>query len=97
MLLQGAGSAVQLVQLYGYWYGLSRATGMFERVPRVPSDLCQQLGKALQVLSAINEGMQAERSVQPFSIVQLSIVWSISSIVAYRVSISGRWEADDNL
>lgn len=58
-MLQGAASAVQLAQLYGYWYSHNVATGMFEKVPRMPSDLPQQLGKALRSLSAIDEGMQA--------------------------------------
>lgn len=80
MLLQGAASAVQLVQLYGFWYVHSRATGMFERVPRMPSDLCQQLEKALHTLSAIDEGMQGIRIQQRF-IVELCTVGSSSSIV----------------
>lgn len=79
MLLQGAASAVQLVQLYGFWYGYSRATGMFERVPRMPSDFSQQLEKALHALSRIDEGVQCER-LQHHFIVELCAVGSISSI-----------------
>ena len=71
MLLQDAASAVQLVQLYGFWYVHSRATGMFERVPRMPSDFCEQLEKALHALSAIDEGMQGVRIQQHF-IVELA-------------------------
>lgn len=79
MLLQGAASAVQLVQLYGFWYSHSRATGMFERVPRMPADFCQQLERALHALSAVNEGMQGERPQQHFT-VELCAVWSKCSI-----------------
>lgn len=59
VFLQGKRTALQLVQLFGYWYSHNLASGMFERVPRMPSDLPQQVNRALQALSAIDEGMQA--------------------------------------
>lgn len=54
---QGRGTALQLVQLSEYWYSHNLAAGTFERVPRMPSDLPQQLNKALEALSAIDEGV----------------------------------------
>ncbi|KAL3158103.1 hypothetical protein ABBQ32_011706 [Trebouxia sp. C0010 RCD-2024] len=56
-LRQGRGTALQLVQLSEYWYSHNLAAGTFERVPRMPSDLPQQLNKALEALSAIDEGV----------------------------------------
>ena len=67
MMLQDTASAVQLVQLYGYWYSHNVASGMLEKVPRMPSDLPKQLGKALHALSAIDEGMQAGGALSALS------------------------------
>ena len=74
MMPQGAASAPQLVQLYGYWYSRNVATGVFEKVPRMPSDLPQQLGQALHALSAIDEGMQPGEALSALSS-SLVFVW----------------------
>ena len=72
MMRQGAASGVQLVQLYGFWYSHNEATGIFEKVPRMPSDLPQQLGKALHAVSAIDKGRQAAEAL---SVLSSSIVF----------------------
>ena len=58
VFLQGKDTALQLVQLSASWYSHNLASGVFERVPRMPPDLPQQLNRALEALSAINEGVR---------------------------------------
>lgn len=81
-MLQGAASAVHLAQLYGYWYSHNVATGMFEKVPRMPSDLPQQLGKALRSLSAIDEGIQAGGALSALSSIVLVYLWALQAILS---------------
>ena len=57
--LQDAGSEPHFVKLFGYWYSLNTASGVFEKVSRMPADLPEQLGKALNALAAVDQGVRA--------------------------------------
>lgn len=57
--MQDAESEPHFVQLFEYWYKLNFASSLFEKVSRTPSDFPEQLGKAIDALAAIDQGVRA--------------------------------------